>query len=144
MQESTEIKKSNSNPKTTKIIILILSVIFVILAVGPIIYLMCSDKVQGTVIGSDSGEPRTISIKYYLSDQRYTVTLRDTGQFGSMKRMGDTTDIYCLKFMPSVANTLTNILSTYTVTVILGLILGLIIFGSIKSRQNDLTVKKKQ
>ena len=105
---------------------------------------MCSDKVQGTVIGSDSGEPRTISIEYYVSDRRYTVTLRDTGQFGSMKRVGDTTDIYCLKFMPSAANTLTNILSTYTVTVILGLVLGLIIFGSIKSRQNDLTVKKKQ
>ena len=66
------------------------------------------------------------------------------GQFGSIKRVGDTTDVYCVRFMPSVANTLTNILSTYTVTVILGLILGLIIFGSIKSRQNDLTVKKKQ
>ena len=128
-----------------KWIILILAILT---AVYPPIYFMCSEKVEGTVIGADYiDEPKTVVIEYYFDNQSYTITEQDTGyQYDHKMTVGEKTDVYCLRFMPSFADTPGFIWTVYWLTGILGVVFIIFMFTpKIASKiPRDITAKKTE
>lgn len=127
---TNETKNLPSNFNLFKTVTWILGILTVLTAVYPPLYFMCSEKVQGTVIRADyTGEPNLVFIEYYFDSQRYTIKGQDTGyQYPHKMTEGENIDVYCLRFLPSFADTPAFIWNVYWMTGIFGGIFALFLF----------------
>ena len=85
------------------------------------------------------------TIEYYFDNQRYTITEQDTGyQYDHKMTEGENIDVYCLRFLPSFADTVRFIWNVYWLTGIFGLLFALFLFLMKKSGKMSkyVTVRK--
>ena len=139
-------KNFKPNFNIFKTVTWILGILTVLTAVYPPLYFMCSEKVRGAVIRADyTGEPNIVVIEYYFDSQRYTITEQDTGyQYDHKMTEGENMDVYCLRFLPSFADTVRFIWNVYWLTGIFGLLFALFLFLMKKSGKMSkyVTVRK--